>query len=197
MKLLLASRSETRRHMLQAAGVLFESVDAPLDEEAAKQQLVSDGLAPKEIAARLAELKAKAATAPADALVIGSDQVLERDDGSMLSKPRSREEAADQLRSLAGRTHRLHSAAVVTQDGVSLWSEVETVSLKVRPFSDTFLQAYLNAEWEHIRWSVGGYRIEGPGAQLFDTVEGSHFAILGMPLLPLLAFLREYGALPA
>jgi septum formation protein len=118
---------------------------------------------------------------------------LELADGTLLSKPASRDEARGQLESLRGATHRLHSAAVIAEGGEGVWWECETVVLNMRSFSDSFLDAYLDREWEHVRWSVGAYRIEGPGVQLFDRIEGSHFAILGLPLLPLLAYLRERG----
>jgi septum formation protein len=177
--------------MLEAAGVPFERVDAPLDEEEAKQRFGS--LAAPDLAMALAEAKAGSLTADASDLVLGSDQTLERDDRTMLSKPRSREHALEQLRYLSGRTHRLHSAAAVAEGGQIVWSATESVSLSVRPLSEAFLSEYLDQEYEVIRWSVGGYRIEGLGVQLFERIEGSHFAILGMPLLPLLAYLRERG----
>lgn len=195
MRLLLASKSATRQRMLADAGLSFEIVDAPFDEAEAKAGLVASGFAPRDLAEMLAELKAKCVAAAADDLVLGADQVLELDDGTMLSKPGSRDEAAAQLRRMSGRTHWLHSAAVVVQGGERLWGETESVAMPVRPLGDDFIAAYLDAEYEAIRWSVGGYRIEGPGAQLFETVEGSHFAILGLPLLPLLGFLRQCGLL--
>jgi septum formation protein len=195
MKLLLASQSAARRRMLEAAGVPFETVAASLDEEAAKAGLVAAGFEPRDLAEMLAEMKAKSAAAPAGALVVGADQVLELDDGTMLSKPGSREEALAQLRSLSGGTHYLHSAAVVVEKGERVWGETETVAMDVRPLGGDFLEAYLDAEYEAVRHNVGGYRIEGMGAQLFEEVEGSHFAILGLPLLPLLDYLRERGVL--
>ena len=192
MRLLLASKSAARRRMLEAAAVPFESVDAPLDEEEAKREF--EGMAAVDLAAALAAAKAGSVVAAAeDDLVLGSDQVLERDDRSILSKPSSREDALRQLRSLSGRTHRLHSAAAVFQGGKAVWQGAESVALTVRPLSDDYLRSYLDREYEAIRWGVGGYRIEGPGVQLFERIEGSHFAILGMPLLPLLAYLRERG----
>jgi len=197
MKLLLASRSESRRRMLAAAGVAFEPVTAALDEEEAKAGLAAAGFEPRDLAEMLAELKAKSVVAPDDALVIGADQVLELDDGTMLSKPGSRAEALAQLKLLSGQTHYLHSAAVLVENGERVWGETETVAMDVRPLGEAFLEAYLDAEYEAIRHSVGGYRFEGLGAQLFDEVAGSHFAILGLPLLPLLAYLRERGLLPS
>jgi septum formation protein len=195
MRLLLASKSAARRAMLEAAGVPFECVEARLDEEAAKAGLWSAGFEPFDMAEELAQLKALSLEAPEDALVLGADQVLERDDGSVLSKAATREEAFDQLVSLRGTVHRLHSAAVIALRSEAIWWAGETATLTIRPFSDAFLRAYLEREWEHVRWNVGGYRIEGPGIQLFERIEGSHFAVLGMPLLPLLAYLRECGLL--
>lgn len=195
MKLLLASKSEARRRMLLEAGIPFEPCEAELDEEAAKGGLWGAGFDARGVAEELAQLKALSVSAADGDLVLGSDQTLERDDGTLLGKPASREEAWGQLRSLRGATHQLHSAAVIAQGGESVWWGSETVYLTMRPFSDAFLEDYLDREYERIRWSVGGYRIEGPGAQLFERIEGSHFAILGMPLLPLLGYLRERGML--
>ena len=195
MKLILASQSAARRHMLEQAGVPFEAAVPALDEEAAKAGLAGAGFDPRGVAEELAQLKALSIDPGPDSLVLGSDQVLELEDGSMLSKPESREEALDQLRMLSGRTHYLHSAAVIAEQGEGIWWDSETVALTMRPLSDSFLTLYLDSEYESARWSVGAYRIEGMGAQLFDRIEGSHFAILGMPLLPLLAFLRERGLL--
>lgn len=196
MRLLLASRSAARRRMLEHAGVAFEAVPAALDEEEAKAGLAAAGFEPRDMAEMLAEMKAKSVAA-GDALVLGADQVLELDDGTMLSKPGSRAEAQEQLRRLSGATHQLHSAAVIVEGGSRVWGATESVTMHVRPFGEAFLTAYLDAEYEAIRASVGGYRIEGMGAQLFDAVEGSHFAVLGLPLLPLLAYLRERGLLLA
>ncbi|HTU09345.1 MAG TPA: Maf family protein [Allosphingosinicella sp.] len=195
MRLLLASQSAARRHMLEAAGVAVETIPAPLDEEEAKAGLAAAGFEPRDMAEMLAELKAKSVAAPAGALVIGADQVLELDDGTMLSKPGSRDEALAQLRAMSGGTHYLHAAAVVAEGGARVWGETETVAMDVRPLSDAFLEAYLDAEYEAVRFNVGAYRFEGMGAQLFEEVEGSHFAILGLPLLPLLDYLRDRGVL--
>ena len=191
----LASQSSARKAMLEQAGIAFEVISAPLDEEAAKTRLREKGLDAAALALALAE--AKALSARPEGLIIGADQTLERDDGTMLDKPVSREAARAQLLALAGRTHRLHSAAAVAENGAIVWGGTETASLTMRPLSGDFLDAYLDLEWEHIRWGVGGYRIEGPGVQLFSRIEGSHFAILGLPLLPLLAFLRDRKEMPA
>jgi nucleoside triphosphate pyrophosphatase len=195
MRLLIASKSEARRRMLADAGVAFELADAELDEAEAKAGLIATGFEPRDLAEMLAEMKARSVAAPADALVLGADQVLERDDGVMLSKPGSRAEALAQLRALSGRTHYLHSAAVAIDGGERAWGRTETAALSMRRLSDAFLQDYLTHEYEAVRWNVGAYRIEGPGVQLFDEIQGSHFAILGLPLLSLLAYLRERGML--
>jgi septum formation protein len=195
MKLLLASKSEARRRMLEAAGVRFETVEAELDEAAAKAGLEAAGFDARGVAEELAQLKALSVEAGPGTLVLGADQTLELDDGSILSKPLSRDDAFAQLRALSGRSHALHSAAVVVEDGETVFWQSETAELTVRPLSASFIQAYLDREYEAIRWSVGGYRIEGEGVQLFDRIEGSHFAVLGLPLLPLLAFFRERGLL--
>lgn len=195
MRLLLASKSPARRRMLAAAGVPFEPVEAPLEEASAKAGLVAAGFAPRDLAELLAEMKAKSAAAPAEAMVLGADQVLETAGGEVLSKPGSRAEALAQLRALSGQVHYLHSAAVIVEQGERSWGWTETAAMKVRGVGDAFLREYLDAEYESIRGNVGGYRIEGRGAQLFEAVEGSHFAVLGLPLLPLLAFLRERGML--
>jgi septum formation protein len=180
--------------MLDAAGVAFEAVAAALDEEEAKAGLAAAGFEARDMAEMLAEMKAKSVAA-GDALVIGADQVLELDDGTILSKPGSREDALAQLHLLSGRTHRLHAAAVIAEKGERVWGETESVTLVVRPLGEAFLQAYLDREYEAVRWNVGSYRIEALGAQLFEKVEGSHSAVLGLPLLPLLAYLRERGLL--
>jgi len=193
MRLLLASKSATRRRMLEAAGVPFVTVDSDLDEEAIKADLAGATMTAAVLADTLAEKKALSARG--EGLILGSDQTLELDDGSRLDKPRSREEALQQLRSLSGRSHWLHSAAAIAEGGRIVWRGRESVKLIVRPLSDDFLASYLEQEWEAIRWGVGGYRIEGPGVQLFQEIEGSHFAILGIPLLPLFAYLRERGIL--
>lgn len=189
MRLLLASKSEARRQMLEQAGVPFETVEAPLNEAEAKAGLKN--LAPRDLAERLALLKAASATAVPSHLVLGADQTLELDDGTMLSKPASRADAAAQLRRMSGRTHQLHSAAVVLEAGQLVWRTTESVRLTMRSLGEDFIQTYLDTEYEAIRWSVGGYRIEGLGVQLLSGVEGNHFAIQGLPLLPLLAYLRE------
>jgi len=195
VKLLLASRSEARRRMLEAAEVPFELAGAQFDEEEAKGGLIAAGFEPRDLAEMLAEMKAKSVRGEGSDLVLGADQVLERDDGSTLSKPGSREEAFEQLRSLSGRSHCLHSAAVLVQADERIWGRTETAVLRMRRLSERFIRDYLDREYQAIRGNVGGYRIEGPGVQLFEEIDGSHFVILGLPLLSLLACLRERGLL--
>jgi septum formation protein len=181
--------------MLEAAGVIFEAVEAEIDEDDVKASLRAEGLKAPELALGLAKEKALAVAAGLGDLVLGSDQTLELDDGDMLDKPASREELQAQLERLSGRTHKLHSAAVIAEEGAIVWTSIETVTMHVRKLGADFVRNYLDHEYETVRWSVGGYHVEGPGAQLFDRVEGSHFAVQGLPLLPLLSYLRERGVL--
>jgi septum formation protein len=197
VKLLLVSGSATRRTMLTDAGVPFDTALPLFDEGTAKAALRTRGTNAADLALALAGLKAKQVTAAEEMLVIGCDQTLELEDGSMLDKPGSRDEAYEQLLRMSGGAHRLHSAAVVMEKGETVWANVETVTLAVRALSEDFIEDYLDAEYEMVRGSVGAFRIEGRGVQLFDRVEGSHFAILGLPLLPLLDYLRERGVIPS
>jgi septum formation protein len=194
MKLILASLSETRRNMLEAAGVKFEARSALVNEEKSKAELKGDGLAAHAVAKGLAEIKALSIDAP-KALVLGSDQTLEFGDFGMLDKPASRADARSQLKLLRGKSHFLHSAVVAAENGKIVWRQVDTARLTMRPLSDEFIERYLDLEYEDIRHSVGGYLIEGRGVQLFEWMEGNYFTILGLPLLPLLAYLRERGVL--
>jgi septum formation protein len=181
--------------MLEAAGVPYEAVSPDFDEDAAKAELSLQVLGAAALADALAERKALAVSAEAGQLVLGSDQTLELHDGKMLSKPRSPDDLVEQLHLLSGTTHRLHSAAVVADQGRPVWRAVETVAMTVRPLSEDFIRGYVEREYETVRWSVGGYHVEGGGVHLFDSIEGSHFAVLGMSLLPLLGFLRQRGIL--
>jgi len=196
MKLILASQSSARRIMLANAGVPHDAMAPGIDEEAAKAALRAEGNDARRMADALAELKAiKLSRRFPDDLVLGCDQALATADGTMLDKPGSREEAAVQLATLRGTTHRLISAAVICHGGEPVWRHVDVARLTIRPFSDSWLETYLDAEWPAIGGCVGGYRLEGPGAQLFAHVDGDHFTILGLPLLPLLDYLRVRGVL--
>lgn len=196
--IVLASQSASRRALLGAAGVPFEALSPGVDEEAAKEALRADGLDARALADALAELKAlRVSRRVPGGLVLGCDQTLSLDDGSMVDKAVDREDAARILRLLSGRVHHLHSAAVIVLNGEPIWRHIERVRMTVRPLSDAFIDAYLDQDWDQCQWCVGCYRIEGPGAQLFAKIEGSQFAIQGLPLLPLLDFLRIRGVLPA
>ncbi len=182
--------------MLDAAGVPFEAISPGVDEEAAKESLRAQGLKARDMADALAELKALRVSGkhPGE-LVLGCDSVVELQDGRLLDKAASREEAAEHLRQLSGRRHYLHSAAVIAEAGRPVWRTVDRVTMHVRPLSDVFIADYLDREWEEARWCVGVYRVEGPGAQLFTRIEGSQFTVIGLPLLPLLDYLRVRGLL--
>jgi septum formation protein len=196
--IVLASQSASRRSLLEAAQIPFEALSPGVDEEAAKEALRADGLDARALADALAELKAlKVSRRVPGGLVLGCDQTLSLDDGTMIDKAVDRADAARILRLLSGRVHHLHSAAVIVLNGEPIWRHVERVRMTVRPLSDAFIDTYLDGDWDQLRWCVGCYRIEGPGAQLFSKVEGSQFAIQGLPLLPLLDFLRVRGVLAA
>lgn len=183
MTLILASTSAIRRHMLDCAGVEYEAVKPPVDEEELKLGLDD---AP-EIALRLAS--AKAASVPGE-WVIGSDSVVSSG-GRLFNKPRDRNEASDHLRFFSGKTMELTSAVALAHGQLVDWSHVETARLAVRSLSESFIDAYLDAEWPEVGYTVGVFRLEGRGVQLFDHIDGDHFTILGMPLVPLLGALRE------
>jgi septum formation protein len=196
MRVVLASQSASRRAMLTAAGVPFEPVSAGVDEESAKAALIADGFGARDMADALAELKAiKVSSGDGQALVLGCDSVVALEDGSMLDKPRDRAEAAEHLRRLSGKRHELVSAAVMAEGGRPVWRVVDRARMHVRPLSDAFIESYLDLEWPEISWCVGCYRIEGPGAQLFSRIKGSQFTVLGLPLLPVLDYLRVRGVM--
>lgn len=196
LTLVLASESQSRKAMLDAAGVAYEPFPAAVDESAIKQALAAEGQPPRNIADALAEAKAlKVSSRIPGALVLGSDQLLALDDGTMLDKPESPDEAKAHLRMMSGKIHRLHAAAVIAENGQPVWRHVAIAKMFVRSLSDAFIDAYVDAEWDRIRWSVGCYQIEGRGAQLFDRIEGDNFTIMGMPLLPVLGYLRIRGIL--
>lgn len=198
MRLVLASQSASRRAMLTAAGVPFEAVNSAVDEDSAKAALRANGVTGRDMADALAELKAiKVSSGDDQALVLGCDSVVALEDGSMLDKPRDRAEAAAHLRRLSGKRHDLVSAAVIAEGGRPVWRVVDRARMQVRVLSEVFIETYLAREWPQIAGCVGCYRVEGPGAQLFSRIEGSHFTVLGLPLLPVLEYLRVRGALAA
>ena len=191
--LVLASQSAARAALLAAAGLRFEARPARVDEAAVKQACRAEGASAAEAALTLAALKAQRVRDP-EALVIGADQILTCGD-AWFDKPDSLDGARAQLRALRGQSHRLHTAVVCLQDGREVWRHVSEPLLRMRGFSDAFLDEYLAAEGDAVLSCVGAYRLEGLGAHLFDEVQGEHAAILGLPLLPLLGFLRQHGVL--
>ena len=194
--IVLASQSASRRALLEAAQVPFEALSPGVDEEAAKEALRADGLNARQLADALAELKAlRVSRRVPGGLVLGCDQTLSLEDGTMIDKALDRADAERILKLLSGAVHHLHRAAVIALNGEPIWRHIERVRMTVRPLSDAFIASYLDADWEECRWCVGCYRSEGVGAQLFAKVEGSQFAIQGLPLLPLLDFLRVRGVL--
>lgn len=194
MTLVLASASAIRRHMLEAAGLSFEVDPANVEEASAKANFREAGLTPRQQADALAELKAVSVSARRSGLVIGADQMLALDSDT-LDKPRDMKEARSHLQRLRGRDHELLCAAVIARDGAVVWRCLQTPRLRMHAFSDDFIDAYLARAGDAVLASVGAYQLEGLGAQLFERVEGDYFSVLGLPLLPLLAFLREQGAI--
>ncbi|MBS0482047.1 MAG: Maf family protein [Proteobacteria bacterium] len=195
MTLILASQSASRRTMLDAAGVSYRAVPAHLDERALEAELA--GAPPADIALALAAAKAQAVSAGnGGALVLGSDSLVEVA-GRRFDKPADRAEAADHLRYFSGKPMQLHSAAVLVRDRAAVWQDSDCATLMVRPLSEAFIAAYLDAEWPQVAGCVGVFRIEALGVQLFDRIEGSQFTVLGMPLLPVLGALRQHGELAA
>ncbi|QLC20705.1 Maf-like protein [Parasphingopyxis sp. CP4] len=181
--------------MLNAADVPFEPMGAGVDEDSAKEALCADGISPRNLADALAELKAtKLSQRFPEALVLGCDQVASLD-GAIYDKATSREEARDHLRALRGETHQQISAAVICEAGKPVWRHIDIAKLSMREFSDAFLDSYLDQEWPAIGGCAGGYRLEGRGAQLFSRIDGNYFTILGLPLLPLLEYLRVRGVM--
>jgi len=194
LMLILASQSGSRKAMLQAAGVVFEAMPAHIDERAIEES--QSGKPPEVIALLLAEQKAFAVSCEhREALVLGSDSLVAVD-GKRFDKPRSREEAEAHLCFFSGRVMHLHSAAALVRDGATLWTHAATATLHVREMSEEFIAAYLDAEWPAVAGCVGVFRIEGLGVQLFEEIDGDHFTVLGMPLLPVLGALRDLHALP-
>lgn len=192
--IVLASTSVSRRAMLTAAGVAHEALPAMVDEEAVKASLGE--VAPRDLADALAEMKAlKVSQRVPGTLVLGGDSVVAIEDGTLLDKPVDRADAERHLKLLSGKRHDLYSAAVIAENGRAVWRHVDRARLWVRPLSDAFIADYLDLEWPTISGCVGCYRVEGPGVQLFSRIEGSHYTILGMPLLNILDYLRTRGQL--
>ena len=192
-ELILASKSASRRAMLDAAGVEYEAIPADIDERAIEEGLA--GASPPEIAEALSVAKAAAlAAVHPGRLILGSDSLVVVD-GQRFDKPTSRENAAEHLRFFSGKPLELHSAAALVRGGTCVWSAPSQALLHVRELSEDFIEHYLVREWPEVGFTVGVFRIEAMGVQLFERIEGDQFTILGMPLLPLLQALREEGVL--
>ncbi len=190
-RLILASKSAARRAMLTDAGVPFVVQVADVDEDALK----TPGVDPVELAVELARAKALAVSRhDADAWVLGADQTLSFE-GGLVSKAPTLQAARERLSAMRGRSHQLHSGAALARNGQVVWSGADTVEMKMRDFSDAFLDAYLATEGEGLLACVGSYRLEGLGSQLFEAVEGDYFTVLGLPLWPVLAELRRAGVI--
>jgi septum formation protein len=193
--LILASQSASRRAMLTEAGVPFTARPADVDERGIEAEL--QGAAPEQVALALARAKALAvARSEPEVWVLGSDSLVTVD-GRRFDKPRSRTEAEEHLTFFSGKVMELHSAAALARGGHTYWDHADLARLKVRHLSDAFIAGYLDAEWPAVSHCVGVFRIEALGVQLFEVIEGSHFTVLGLPLLPVLGALRARGVLTA
>lgn len=192
--IILASGSQIRRDILKGAGIEFTVETKPVDEGAIKTAMLAEGAKPRDIADALAEAKAVKVSRMMPGFVIGADQIMVMD-GHLFDKPKDMEEAQDRLLLMRGKTHSLVGSVVICENGTPIWRHASKTILTVRPFSDEFLESYLESEGEDILSSVGAYKFEGRGAQLFSHVEGDFFSILGLSLLPVLDYLRTRGAL--
>ena len=190
----LASKSSARSSILRGAGVPFATADSGVDEDILKTAMLARGAGPAEVAAALAREKALAVSRIRPGLVIGADQTLDFE-GRLHDKPGDLAQAAARLKAMRGRTHALHAAVAVAREGEVVWETLSTAELSMRAFSDAFLAHYLEAEAEGLLSSVGAYRLEGPGVQLFEEIRGDYFTILGLPLTGLLDLLRREGVL--
>ena len=198
VSLILASASPFRRQLLENAGITFQAKAAEIDERAIEAEVERKGLMPEEIALVLAEAKARdvGQAFGDDVIIIGSDQTMSL--GSRVyHKPKDMDEARDTLLSLSGQTHQLNSAIVLTRGHQVLWKHISSARLSVRPLSAAFVDAHLSRVGKKALTSVGAYQLEGEGIQLFEKIEGDYFTILGLPMLPLLARLRDLGVIDA
>lgn len=182
--------------MLQAAGIQLDAIAPMVDEDALRQAMLAQGQSGRNLCDALAEAKAvKISRKYPGTLVLGSDQILENEDGSVIAKAETPAQARAILAALSGKSHRLYSAAVIAEGGKPVWRYVDKAVMKMRPLSADFIEEYVGEYWEEIRPCVGCYRIEAEGAQLFAKVDGSQFTVMGMPLLAVLDYLRVRGNL--
>ncbi len=189
--LILASQSAARAALLRGAGIPFQTRSPGVDESAVKLRLLAAGSDPRAIALALAQEKAIKASGDHSGLVLGADQTLDLD-GELYDKAETLDQARSRLQGLRGRPHQLHAGVAIARDGALIWSEVVSATLRMRAFSDAYLEQYLARQGEAVLGPVGCYHLEGEGIQLFDAIEGDYFAILGLPLAGLLPVLRQY-----
>ena len=194
MRIILASGSAIRRKLMTDAGLDFEVIMKPVDEAAIKDSMLSESVRLRDIADALAEVKSLRVSRIEDGLVIGADQIMVMDN-QLFDKPKTIDEARERLKLMRGKTHYLMGAVVISENGKPVWRHMAKTKLTMRAFSDTFLEDYLEKEGELVTKSVGAYRFEGLGAQLFSHVEGDFFSILGLSLLPVMDYLRTRGAI--
>ena len=198
-RLILASSSETRQNMLATAGIAFTAQSALVDEAGLRDAALAEDMAKDDITVLLAEMKAQAVSMRLeigdDSYVLGADQLLVCDD-VIFAKPENAKAAAQHLQKLSGRGHQLITAAVIYRQGQRIWHHIERADLTMRPLDDDFIAAYVKAMGEAALYSPGAYQIEGLGAHLFSQIKGCHYAILGLPLLQVLSFLRRHGLAP-
>lgn len=194
MRVILASGSQIRRQLMTDAGLEFEVIVKPVDEAAIKASMLAETARLHDIADALAEAKAMRVSRLEEGFVIGADQIMVMD-GQLFDKPNTIDEARDRLKLMRGKTHYLIGAVVICESGQAVWRHIAKTKLTMRDFSDAFLDDYIEKEGDFLTKSVGAYRFEGLGAQLFSHVEGDFFSILGLSLLPVMEYLRIRGAI--
>jgi len=194
MRVILASGSSIRRKLMTDAGLNFEVITKPVDEGAIKDSMLAESSRLRDIADALAEAKSIRVSRIEEGLVIGADQIMVMDN-QLFDKPKDIQEARERLKLMRGKTHYLMGAVVICENGIPVWRHMAKTKLTMRDFTDDFLEDYLEVEGELVTKSVGAYRFEGLGAQLFSHVEGDFFSILGLSLLPVMDYLRTRGAI--